>query len=84
MEVMTIVIIIVMIAGAAPLIVCINKMRLVNAFKNKSVITNATVTRVEERHHYKTGIIYRATVEYKTGTLSPCLYFLCLAVILLL
>jgi hypothetical protein len=59
--------IILIVAGAVPLVVCIIKMKMLNAFKKKSVVTNATVTKVEERHHYKIGIIYRATVEYKTG-----------------
>ncbi len=59
--------IILIVAGAVPLVVCIIKMKMLNAFKKKSVVTNATVTKVEERYYYKIGIIYRATVEYKTG-----------------
>ena len=55
-----------MVAGVVPLVICIIKMKGVNAFKKKSVVADATVTNVEERYHYKIGIIYRATVEYVT------------------
>ena len=61
------VMIILIIAGAVPLVVCIIKMRLVNAFKKRSVVTSAIVTRVEEKYYYKTGIIYGATVKHVTG-----------------
>lgn len=66
MEAVTIVGIILIVAGAVPLVVCIIKMKRVNAFKNKSVLTNATVTKIEARYFPKGGIIYRATVAYKT------------------
>jgi hypothetical protein len=58
--------IILIVAGAVPLVLCIIKMKMLNAFKKKSVVADATVTKVEERYRYKTGIIYRATVEYVT------------------
>jgi hypothetical protein len=59
---MMFVVIALIVAGAVPLVVCIIKMKGVNAFKKKSVVTNATVTKVEERYITKTWIIYRVTV----------------------
>ncbi len=58
--------IILIVAGAVPLVVCIIKMKMLHAFKKKSVVADATVTKVEEQYRYKTGIIYRASVEYVT------------------
>jgi hypothetical protein len=52
---MMFVVIALIVAGAVPLVVCIIKMKGVNAFKKKSVVTNATVTKVEERYITKPG-----------------------------
>ncbi len=47
--------IILIVAGALPLVVCIIKMKGVNAFKKKSVVTNGIVAKVEERYITKPG-----------------------------
>jgi len=54
-ERMMFVVIALIVAGAVPLVVCIIKMKGVNAFKKKSVVTNGIVAKVEERYITKPG-----------------------------
>ncbi len=46
-------------------IICFIKMRMIAAFKQKGVLTEATITNVERKTGYKGSRYYKLTLEYK-------------------
>lgn len=73
MDKITIACIILISLGILPLLVCLIKMRMLKAFKQKAVSTTATITHIETHRGFKGNAYYVLILEYQTVDMSRLL-----------
>lgn len=64
MEKLTFVYVILLVAGAVPIFMCIIKMNMLKNFKKKAVEVQATITNIEKRIGFRGSRYYLLTLEY--------------------